>query len=265
MAEDLLDAVRDQLANFAVGLLERVEGAGSKVRGSGVLASIEGRRGILTCGHVAERYDKLPEIGLVRFIAGSQQRRIINIADAHHIIVESSNVWSEKDLDLAFTYLNPEVADSIAAQSIFLNIDKNRKKIEAGEPAKCHSIDVMFGLVDEHSEQPFKEAGKFVSPMRAVIYRGNMQSDKNGLLRFQTADDSSEHLPKSFGGLSGSGLWRIHYFDHGAGKFEIIENRLWGITSWQMDKVNNKGAVAGQGWDRIDQGLIPEVRKNLKF
>ena len=58
MAEDLLDAVRDELANFVIGLLERVEGAGSKVRGSGVLASIEGRRGILTCGHVAEQYDK---------------------------------------------------------------------------------------------------------------------------------------------------------------------------------------------------------------
>ena len=30
MAEDLLDAIRDQLANFAVGLVERVEGAGSR-------------------------------------------------------------------------------------------------------------------------------------------------------------------------------------------------------------------------------------------
>ena len=31
MAEDLLDAIRDQLANFAVGLVQRVKGAGSKV------------------------------------------------------------------------------------------------------------------------------------------------------------------------------------------------------------------------------------------
>jgi hypothetical protein len=69
MAEDLLDAIRDQLANFAVGLVKRVEGAGSKVLGSGVLVSIEGRRGILTCGHVAEQYDKLREIGLTRLIA----------------------------------------------------------------------------------------------------------------------------------------------------------------------------------------------------
>lgn len=109
MAEDLLDAIRDQLANFAVGLVERVEGAGSKVLGSGVLVSIEGRRGILTCGHVAEQYDKLREIGLARFTAVTQQRRIMDIAHAHHIIVRSSDKWTEGDLDLAFTYLPPKL------------------------------------------------------------------------------------------------------------------------------------------------------------
>jgi len=230
-----------------------------------VLVSIEGRRGILTCGHVAEQYDKLSEIGLVRFIAGTQQRRIVNIADAHHIIVESSDTWTEKDLDLAFTYLNPEVADSIAAQSVFLNIEKNRGRIEGGEPTIGYGVDVMFGLVAEYSGEPVIEEGKFVSPMRAVIYRGKMHSDKNTLLRFQTIDDDPEKLPKDFGGLSGSGLWRIHFVDHGAGRFDIIEKRLWGITSWQIDKQNNRGGIAGQGWDRIDQALIPCVREKLQF
>jgi hypothetical protein len=265
MAKDLLDTIRDQLSNFAVGLVERVEGAGSKVIGSGVLVSIEGRRGILTCGHVAERYDKLREIGLVRFSAGAQQRRIVNIADAHHIIVQSGDKWTEKHFDLAFTYLNPEVADSVATQSVFLNIEKNRGKIEGGESAVSHCVDVMFGLVDEYSAEPVIDGGTFVSPMRAVVYRGKMHSEQNALLRFQTTDDDPEKLPKDFGGLSGSGLWRIHFVDHGAGNFEIIEKRLWGITSWQIDKKNNRGAVAGQGWDRIDQALIPRVRENLQF
>ena len=76
--------------------------------------------------------------------------------------------------------------------------------------------------------------------MRAVIYRGKMHSDKNALLRFQTIDDDPEKLPKDFGGLSGSGLWRIHFVDRGAGKFDIIEKRLWGITSWQIDKQNSE-------------------------
>jgi hypothetical protein len=39
MAEDLLDVIRDQLANFAVGLVERVEGVGSKVQGSVVTST----------------------------------------------------------------------------------------------------------------------------------------------------------------------------------------------------------------------------------
>src|SRR5271154_5686065 len=119
MADDLLGAIENQLSNFAVGLVERVTGAGSKVLGSGVLVSIEGRRGILTCGHVAEQYDKLSEIGLVRFNAGTQQRLIVDIADAHHIIVHSSDKWTEGDLDLAFTYLTPEVANTLATQSVF--------------------------------------------------------------------------------------------------------------------------------------------------
>ena len=189
MAEDLLDAIRDQLANFAVGLVERVKGAGSKVLGSGVLVSIEGRRGILTCGHVAEQYDKLREIGLARLIAGTQQRRIVDITDAYHIIVHSSDKWTEGDLDLAFTCLNPEVADSIAAQSVFLNIEKNRGRIESRQLTNGYCVDVMFGLVAEYSGEPVIEEGKFVSPMRAVIYRGKMHSDKNALLRFQTIDD----------------------------------------------------------------------------
>lgn len=274
MAEDLLGAIQDQLANFAVGLVKQVEGAGSKVIGSGVLVSIEGRRGILTCGHVAEQYSELHQIGLARLITGTQQRPVVDITDAQTIITQTHDTrsdkpdpdkWTEDGFDLAFTYLNPNVADSIAAQSVFLNVEKNRERIESGQPANGHAVDVVFGLVDEYSGKPFIENDRFISPMRGVIYRGKMQSGQYGLLRFQTIDEDPENLPKKFGGLSGSGLWRIHFVDQGAGKFEITERRLWGIASWQIDKQNNKGGIVGQGWDRIDQGLIPSIRDKLQF
>ena len=61
------------------------------------------------------------------------------------------------------------------------------------------AVDVMFGLVDEYSGEPVIEEGKFVSPMRAVIYRGKMQSDENALLRFQTSRRRPEETAK--------GLW----------------------------------------------------------
>jgi hypothetical protein len=121
----------------------------------------------------------------------------------------------------------------------------------------------MFGLVEEYSGSPVVENGRFVSPMRAVIYRGAMESTERAIVHFQTADDSPIMLPKSFGGLSGSGLWRVHLVEHDDGKVSISEVRLWGIASYQVDKENNRGEVLGQGWDRIDQGLIPTVRAKL--
>jgi hypothetical protein len=263
VADDPMDVIQNHLANFVVGLVRRVDGAGSQVIGSGVLVSIDDRRGILTCGHVADVYKDLPDIGLVRLVSGKDpQRRIVDLSDAQHVIVHSSEQWTETDLDLAFTFLAPEVASSIAAQSVFLNLEKNRERVESGEPPDSRSVDIMFGLVEEYSGIPVKEGGVFISPMRAVIYRGNMHSEENCLLRFQTIADDTK-LPKSFGGLSGSGLWRVNFSENEDGTIKIIEHRLWGITSWQIDKEKNRGAVAGQGWDRIEQGLITTVRENF--
>jgi hypothetical protein len=59
MTHDIPRAILSHVSNFAVGLVKREMGKGSTVLGSGVFASVEGRRGILTCGHVAETYEKL--------------------------------------------------------------------------------------------------------------------------------------------------------------------------------------------------------------
>ncbi len=120
MARDISDAILSHVSNFAVGLVIREVGKGSRVLGSGVLVSIEGRRGILTCGHVAEAYEKLPEIGLIRFVAGAQQRRILPLADTQTIILQSSDTFEENKevLDLAFTLLPPEAAFSIEAHGV---------------------------------------------------------------------------------------------------------------------------------------------------
>ena len=119
MTLDIADAILSHVSNFAVGLIRRVEGAGSTVLGSGVLVSIEGRRGILTAGHVAAAYEKLPEVGLIRFVAGGQQRRTLKLGDTQTIILQSSDTFTESKavFDLAFTQLPPDAASLIEAQT----------------------------------------------------------------------------------------------------------------------------------------------------
>lgn len=129
---DISGAILSRISNFAVGLVIREKGKGSRVLGFGTLTSIEGRRGILTCGHVAEKYERLPEIGLVRFVAhGQPQRRMLQLGETQTIIVQNNDSFSEKKevFDLAFTVLPPEAAASIEAHSVFLNVEKNRAKV----------------------------------------------------------------------------------------------------------------------------------------
>jgi hypothetical protein len=259
---DISDAILSHVSNFAVGLVLRGHGKGSRVLGSGVLASIEGRRGILTCGHVAEAYEKLPEIGLIRFVAGGQQRRVINLGDTQTIIVQSSDTFAEKKevLDLAFTLLPPDIASSIEAQGVFLNLEKNREKIEAPAPEKGGHVDAMLGLIAEFSEQPFIAGKEFISPMRAVLHTGHVCAQENGLLTVKAMEYNLHELPKSFGGMSGGGLWRI-YFLEGENDAKIVAPVLCGIASWQIDATK----IACQGWDRIDQMLLPEIQRNIKI
>jgi hypothetical protein len=262
MAHDISDAILSHISNFAVGLVIREVGKGSRVLGSGVLASIEGRRGILTCGRVAEAYANLPEIGLIRFIAGAQQRRILRLGDTQTLILQSSDTFEERKevLDLAFTLLPPETASAIEAHGVFLNIEKNRTKMGALASGEAKHVDAMLGLVAEFSEKPFIEGKEFISPMRGVLHSGHVCEQENGLLTVKALDYNLHELPKSFGGMSGGGLWRV-YFVEDEKESEIVATMLCGIVSWQIDDTK----VACQGWDRIDQGLVPAIREKLQF
>jgi hypothetical protein len=262
MARDISDAILAHVSNFAVGLVRQKDGRGVEVLGSGVLVSIEGRRGILTCGHVAAAYEKLSEMGLIRFVAESQQRRMLKLGDTQTIILQSSDTFTESKevLDLAFTLLPPDVASSMEAQGVFLNMEKNRTKIEGSAPAEGKHVDAMLGLIAEFSQEPFIEGQRVISPMRGVLHTGHICAQQNGLLTVDAMDYNLHELPRSFGGMSGGGLWRI-YFVEDENDSRIVDTMLCGVASWQIDDRK----IACQGWDRIDQTLIPTVRDKFRL
>jgi hypothetical protein len=210
---------------------------------------------------VAEKYGTLTEIGVIRFVGDAQnQRRTIQLGETQTIIVQSADSFDEKkeEIDLAFTVLPPDIASSIEAQNLFLNLEKNRTKMEEWASTKEKHVDAMLGLVDELSEKPFKEGQEIISPMRGVLHSGHVVAAENGLLTMRAMDYNLDKIPNSFGGMSGGGLWRV-YFAENEKETKIVGTMLCGIASWQIDDTQ----LACQGWDRIDQGLVPAVRKNI--
>jgi len=261
MPLDLTDAVIARLKHHTIGLTYRKGGSQAReVLGSGVLVTIEGRRGILTCGHVAEEFEKLNDVQVGFF--NSDDRNKFPLSADLNLILQSSHSFeeSEKVFDLAFTFLTPGLAAAIDAKSgVFLNTDKNRKKMEDFASTRSKFFDVIFGLVEEFSGEPEIEGKNVVSNLRAVLYSGRILPRDNGLQHFEPWD-RGENLPISFGGMSGGGVWRVYYDDEKEGDDALSTIMLCGIASWERA---DEKEIACQGWDRIDQGLIPEVRKAL--
>lgn len=203
VALDLTDVVIARLKLHTIGLSYRNDGSQAReVLGSGVLVTIDGRRGILTCGHVAEKFEKKNDVQLGFFNSEAQNKFPLR-ADLNQII-QSSDSFEEAEtvLDLAFTLLTPELATAVEAKSgVFLNADKNRKKMEEFAATRNKFFDVIFGLISEFSGEPEVEGKNVVSNLRAVLYSGQIVPRENGLLHFEPRD--RENLPNSFGGMSG--------------------------------------------------------------
>jgi hypothetical protein len=232
------------------------------VLGSGVLVSVGPTKGIFTCAHVAERFRQRPVIGLLRFSHNEQlQMQKLQLGDTTTLNI-AENIgdppWSNPEaFDLAFVALPPRDVATLEATCVFLNWDMNRDKFMSGEPERDANVDGVFGLVNEFSGEPVKDEGLVTTPMKGVLTPGHVVARDKGLMTLECMDYNISELPKCFGGNSGGGLWRLYLNMTDGGGYELVQARLCGIASFQLDQAH----ILCQGFDRIDQALIPEIRK----
>lgn len=109
------------------------------------------------------------------------------------------------------------------------------KKFTDGEPAHRTHVDAVFGLVDEFSDKPIAERGSVTTPMQGVLTPGHIVERNNGAMTLECMDYNVPRLPKSFGGTSGGGLWRMYLNQAEDGSYTEAQTRLCGAASFQRD------------------------------
>jgi hypothetical protein len=263
MTTDASDLLIPHVRLFTVGFVRRDPPAPA-VLGSGVLLTVGQVSGILTCAHVAEQYRNRSEIGLLRFNRDNiRQMQTLNLGDTHTVYVEENigdPPWSNPyAFDLAFTGLPADVVATLNATAAFLNWDLTVCKFKAGEPKYDRHADAVFGLVHECSGEPERGGGLVTTPMQGVLTPGHVGSAENGVRTLECMHYNVPQLPKSFGGTSGGGLWRIYLADEPDGSYRPLEIRLVGIASFQRDPTH----IMCQAFERIEQCLVPGIRQNL--
>ncbi len=214
MTKDASDLLLPHVRQFTIGFVLNDPPA-PRVLGSGVLLMVGNVSGILTCAHVTDELQQRAEIGLLRFNReGIMQRQKLALGETTTLVIKENlgdPPWSNPHaFDLAFIRLSGQQVATLSAICSFVNYDLNMKMFVDGEPTHRTRVDAVFGLVDEFSEEPVRERGDVTTPMKGVLTPGHVRERNNGALTLECMDYNVKELPKSFGGTSGGGLWRMY-------------------------------------------------------
>jgi hypothetical protein len=133
------------------------------------------------------------------------------------------------------------------------------KKFADGEPNRDAHVDAVFGLVDEFSGEPAAENGLVTTPMKGVLTPEHVVTRQNGVMTLECMEHNIPDLPKSFGGTSGGGLWRMYLNVGGDGSYGEVQTRFCGVASFQRDATH----IVCQSFERIGETLVPPIRQHF--
>ena len=237
--QSFMDAVRNGLKNYLVPMLGFSE-ADPVPLGSGTYVRIGDRYGILTAAHVwnaASSYQK------IFIILTDRSPTAFSISPRH---ISPKLIWGGKENewgpDLAFLELAPNDVATLKGSKSFLNLAKQKAGLLEKPPNTEKGLWAVTGLVAEFSTIEHKLEEKintakancqaFFSTIHDTHIRGEFDFFEAG------ANLGLEGVPKSFGGVSGGGLWQIDISQKKATGEIYWDEKLYlrGVAYWEEEQ-----------------------------
>jgi hypothetical protein len=228
---DLRERIVRSIGSSSVALLALVDDRGShrlELAGSGTLVVVNGVYYILTAAHVWEEVLKSALRLGITMTDNIDHKSWIDIDAVIPIVCkEDGSKWTEWGPDLALLRVPPEYVGGIEAFHVFEDVATPGKPMNAA----CLESWVLTGAPKELGtfsalRAELQISGTFVSPR----YHRRGEHDYFDVLMDTKAPDT----PKSFGGLSGGGLWRIMaYISPTTGKIDWSQ-RLKGVAFYEF-------------------------------
>ena len=228
---DLRQRIGRSIGSSSIALLALVDDHGKhqlELAGSGTLVIVRDAHYILTAAHVWEEVLKSALRLGITMTDNIDHKSWIDInAIVPTVRKQSGSKWTEWGPDLALLRVPPEYVGGIEAFRVFEDIATPGKPINAA----CLECWMLIGAPKELGTfSPIRAdlqiSGTFVSPR----YHRHGEDDYFDVLMDTTAPD----MPKSFGGVSGGGLWRIMaYISPTTGKIDWTQ-RLKGVAFYEF-------------------------------
>lgn len=261
----VLEKVENGLRNYFVPILafwRRRQPPKLKLLGSGTLIKKDRNAFILTAAHV---WNEAQDADII-YLFMMRGRAVVAIPYAN---ISPKVIWDSKNPeewgpDLAWLEIPPPQLATINAYKSFLDFDHQLGDVSKNPPKTEKSLWAVYGVPGEFSALSVVENRKELNMSLVVraFFGGIVETHTRS--QYDYYDTSVDlwlpGVPKSFGGVSGGGLWQVNLSISKSGEFSWDEQRHFrGVAFWQSQATDERRIVRCHGplsiFERVWHGI----------
>lgn len=228
--------------------------------GSGTLARLGDRWGVLTCSHVLHNLGKRP-FALTCSSVDNLARRWWLAQDKLGFLQLGDPPWeSALGPDLAFVQIPVNLVSDIAKVATVVNLDHHQDLTSKEEPSSAiHKADLVFGAIGQ-----WTTAEPDIVHLKALINVGTISKTTNrggfDYLTHTPVPDGKAPMPSTFGGMSGGGVWRLYFQQTGERTLKFAQRRFLGVAFAESNPAGTDLPVIHcHGPTSLYEKLIPSI------
>ena len=240
--QDVLDDIRETLWTYTTSVFS-VQNDHPVYCGTATCVAAGGKDYLLTAAHVWRKLHRHDRFALTL----NAERALLDISRE---TVEPT-IWEhdgdpELGPDLAVISLPQLISRQVRQEKAFYNIDK-RRPLAGQHPQYDAGAWAIIGVPDEWSDFTGPEAVMKLTLFVSIVERARERGGFDYVDLGYYQKGKPDHL-KSYGGMSGSGLWQFTVQRSPAGKLTWLgDARLEGVAFYQLPSDNFTGVVRCHG------------------
>lgn len=239
LPETVIEAAARDVANYSIGFLDVKSPPRSSqdvtLLGSGTLVSIGTTHAILTAHHVLSVLPHSGRLGLI--LSPTVQQYTIDIRGIAYVQIARGKRDPEGP-DLGAVVLSPSIGATIGAKKVFYKLDAHRDQILSSPPDIRDGFWFVNGFVDEKTiEERDRDGYALVKGFYNLSGAGGPEQvtvvGDHDYFDFPVSYGGRSVAPKSFGGMSGGGLWQVPLMRSAEGEIKHKTPLLSGVVFYQ--------------------------------
>jgi hypothetical protein len=266
--EALHNQAIDRIASYSVGLTGIDLQDGNEVpiqSGSATLVDLDGRLCLISADHAIENIARRDRVGLLIDWRGGLRRCVFE-GDALHFVRLPRGPTEDAGPDLGAILLPPsgENIATLRAHKGFYNLGKRIERFDGNYLPLGDGVWIPCGVLGEGSVSlPPTETFATVTGHLAMmgISSAPIESVRDGFdyldleARMGDAD-----VPRTFGGVSGGGLWQVQIARHREGGLEVHDVVFSGVLFYQSAVVDGRRRLRSHGRASVHERLATAIR-----